>query len=186
MSETSDAAFLPPKLEALFEAIEAIREETLLAISGWDESGLFSSPEAGWSAGALLEHLLLAERSAGKVVRKVLREAGGALPPYPPDDSDIGIRQSLTFDGMEAPPSVRPGAVSSREALLAQAGAIRTETRETFTLLAAVDPRAGEFPHHRFGLLNLYEWLAVVILEHEKAHRAQLGLLRAEMPGGRS
>ncbi len=174
MSETSEPLVLPPKLARLFEAIKAIRDETLRVVATRSDADLFSGVSGEWSAGELLEHLLLAETAAGKVVRKVLRESGAAMPPYPSDDSGIRIRQSLTFDGMEAPASVRPGTVKSREALRVLAAATRTATRETFGLLASVDPRAVEFPHHRFGSLNLYEWLAIVILEHEKAHRVQL------------
>ncbi len=174
MSESIDPPVLPPKLSELLEAIEAVRRDTLLLVGSSAGTGLFAGISGEWSPEELLEHLLLAEAGAGKVVRKVLRESGGALPHYPSDDSGIRVRQPVTFDGMEAPPSARPGAVESREALLAGAEATRAATRETLRMLAAVDPRAAEFPHHRFGPLNLYEWLAIVILEHEKGHRRQL------------
>jgi hypothetical protein len=174
MTAIGETTALPPGLARFFVAIESIREETLRVVRGVADDALFSAGSAGWSAGELLEHLLLAESSAGKVVRKVLRESGAAMPPYPADDSGLGIRKPITFDGMEAPAMVRPGEVASREALLAQAASTRAATRETLGMLAAVDPRAGFFPHPRFGSLDLYEWLAIVILEHEKCHRAQL------------
>ena len=174
-----DIAPLPPKLAELLESIQALRAGTIRILAG-DTGGPRAPGE--WSPAELLEHLLLAETGAGKVVRKVLRESGGSLPPYPSDDSGIGIRQPVSFDGMESPPSARPGGAMSREELLAKASEVRAMTRETLGMLSAVDPRAGTFPHHRFGPLDLYEWLAIVILEHEKGHRAQLRAAAGDRP----
>jgi hypothetical protein len=179
MPATSDITRLPPKLAELLESIESLRAGTIAILAA--DRGASRAPGA-WSPAELLEHLLLAETGAGKVVRKVLRESGGALPPYPSDDSGIGIRRPVSFDGMEAPPSARPAGAMSREELLSKASEVRAMTRETIGMLSAVDPRAGSFPHHRFGTLDLYEWLAIVILEHEKGHRAQL---RAAAAGDR-
>jgi hypothetical protein len=164
----------PTKIDALLEEMDAVRAETLRLISRVDDDRFSFRPAGSWSAADLLEHLLLAETGAGKVVRKVLRESGGSLPPYPADDSDIRVRAAVGFEGMESPEVARPTGAVSREALMARAAEVRSATRDTIRMLAAVDPRAGEFPHHRFGSLNLYEWPAVVILEHEKAHRPQL------------
>jgi hypothetical protein len=162
---------LPPKLAELLREADSLREETVRIVRS---AGGAPSEDGAWSAAELLEHLLLAETGAGKVVRKVLRESGGALPPYPDDDSGIAVRRPFSFDGMESPPVARPTGALSPDDLPARAAEVRAATRETIAMLASVDPRAGEFPHHRFGSLNLYEWLAVVILEHEKGHRAQL------------
>lgn len=174
MPESRDIAPLPPKLAELLESIESLRADTVRIVR--DAAGVHVEDRAvgEWSPEALLEHLLLAEVGAGKVVRKVLRESGGTLPPYPSDDSDIAIRRAASFEGMEAPPSARPVEAMTRDELLTKASEVRAMTRETIGLLSAVDPRAGSFPHHRFGPLDLYEWLAIVILEHEKSHRAQL------------
>jgi hypothetical protein len=163
---------LPPKLAGLLASIDALREETVRIVL--ESPGGASPADGDWSPGELLEHLLLAEASAGKVVRKMLAKAGSALPPYPADDSGIGIRVPVAFEGMEAPGIVRPTGGLSLDDLLAQAAAVRAATRETIGMLAAVDPRSAEFPHARFGPLDLYEWLAIVILEHERAHRPQL------------
>jgi hypothetical protein len=184
MPETRATAPLPPRLAELLDSIESVRADTVRIVR---EAAV--APEAArapgeWSPGELLEHLLLAEVGAGKVVRKVIRESGAALPPYPSDDSGIRIRQPISFDGMESPPSARPGGAMTRDALLSKASEVRAMTRETIGLLSSVDPRAGSFPHHRFGPLDLYEWLAVVILEHEKSHRGQLRAAAAA-EGGR-
>jgi hypothetical protein len=162
---------LPPKLAELLAAIDSARAETLRIVARRADA---PGEGGAWSPAALLEHLLLAETGAGKVVRKVIRESAGALPPYPADDSGIGIRRPVSFEGMESPPSALPEGGLPVEALLARAGEVRAATRETLRMLSAVDPRAGSFPHHRFGSLDLYEWLAIVILEHERSHRAQL------------
>jgi hypothetical protein len=182
MTDAPIPVTLPPKLAELFEAIEAVRAETLGLLRDAADGGAPSLPAGAWTAPELIEHLLLSEISAGKVVRKVLRDSGASLPPYPSDDSGLRIRQPVSFDGMEAPPVARPTGAPTRETLMSQAADVRAATLETMRMLSAVDPTAGAFPHHRFGSLNLYEWLAVVILEHEKAHRPQL---QAAIAGGR-
>lgn len=182
MPEPRDIAPLPPKLAELLESIESIRADTVRIVRDAAGAPDVDRAPGEWSPEELLEHLLLAETGAGKAVRKVLRESGGKLPPYPADDSVISVRRAASFEGMESPPSARPGGGMTRDELLSKASEVRAMTRETIGLLSAVDPRAGSFPHHRFGPLDLYEWLAIVILEHEKSHRAQLGAAAA---GGR-
>jgi len=47
-------------------------------------------------------------------------------------------------------------------------------------VLAGADPRSLEYPHPFFGVLNLYEWLHRIVLEHERQHHPQIrGIVRA-------
>ncbi|MBP2675334.1 MAG: hypothetical protein H6Q84_2174, partial [Deltaproteobacteria bacterium] len=51
------------------------------------------------------------------------------------------------------------------------------QTAVSFSMLAAVDPRAARFPHPLYGELDLYEWPAVTILMHERDHQGQIRAL---------
>src|SRR5512139_3091981 len=101
---------LPPKLAALYEEMEKVREETLSAVSVLSEVEFSRSVGGEWSAAQLLAHILLAETGTSKVIRRAIKVAGGNLPPYPADDSGISLRKLERSPGAyEAPEAVRPG-----------------------------------------------------------------------------
>jgi hypothetical protein len=163
------------KLEALVAELDAVRQETLALLREVPDEAFSERRGDEWSPAELLEHLVLSEASVGRVIKKVLRETEGALPPYPADDSHLAVRVEAAFEGMESPDVVRPEGGLSREALLARGEDIRGATRELLLgPLSKVDPSAGQFQHPRFGSLDLYEWPAVVVAAHERAHQGQL------------
>jgi hypothetical protein len=163
------------RIVALVEEMDAVRAETLRLLEAIPDDRFSVRPGGEWSPAELLEHVILAEASVGRVLRKVLRETEGQLPPYPADDSGLVVRQEPVIEGTEAPDVVVPEGVLPREALLAREEDIRASTREILLdRVGKVDPSAAHFRHPRMGLLDLYEWPAVVILAHERAHQDQL------------
>jgi inosine/xanthosine triphosphate pyrophosphatase family protein len=175
---------LPPKLAALFEEMEKVREETLSAVSGLSEEEFSRSAGGEWSAAQILAHILLAETGTSKVIRRSIKVAGGKLPPYPADDSGISLRKLERPPGAyEAPEAAQPGTPPGKEELLKQARETREQTAISFAMLAAVDPRAATFPHPLFGELDLYEWPAATVLAHERDHQAQIRTLLSRMRG---
>lgn len=164
---------LPPKLARLREEMEEARAATLAQVRGRSDEELASRAEGEWSAGQILHHLLLAETGASKVIRKVLRENEGRLPPYPADDSGLSVRADLS--GVRNAPEVsRPVDTPGKEGLLRLAEETRAATLVSLEMLAGADPSALRFPHPNLGLLDLYEWASVVFLRHERSHRDQL------------
>ena len=169
---------LPRKLAELFGEMEKVREETLSSLSGLSGEELSRAEEGGWSAAQILHHLLMAETGTSKVIRKAIKSAGGALPSYPDDDSPLAVRElPKPVGAYQAPEFVRPDAPPGKDELLRLARETREQTAVSFSMLAAVDPRAARFPHPLYGELDLYEWPAVTILMHEKDHQEQLRAL---------
>ena len=173
---------LPPKLRELADALEETRRATFAIAARFSEAEFARRPAGEWSAGDILEHMILAETGTSKLIRKMLREKAATLPPYPADDSGIAVREfPLPKGPVRGPESVQPrGAPRAKAEVLAALAACRAATLESLAMLAGADPRAAEFPHPVLGPLNLYEWPALTIGSHEREHQAQLAaLLRA-------
>ncbi len=173
---------LPPKLRELADGLEETRRATFAMVSGLSERDFAWRPGGEWSVAGILEHLILSETGTSKVIRKMLKEKAGALPPYPADDSVLSVREFPPPPGpVTSPESVRPNAPARGKAeVLAALAECRGRTLESLAMLAGADPRAAEFPHPRLGPINLYEWPALTIGSHERDHQAQIaGILRA-------
>lgn len=172
---------LPPKLAALFQEMETVRGETLSTLSGLTEEEFSRKAGEDWSAAQILHHILMSETGTSKVIRKSVKSAAGALPPYPADDSGLEVRKlPKPVGAYQAPEMVRPVDPPGKDDLLRLARETREQTAASFAILATVDPRAISFPHPLFGDLNLYEWPVVNVLMHERDHQGQLrkGLAR--------
>jgi len=175
---------LPPKLAALYGGMEKVRGETLSALSGLTEEEFSRKAGEEWSAAQILHHILMAEISASKVIRKSIKTAAGSLPPYPVDDSVLEVRKLPKPPGAyQAPEAVRPEDPPGKNELLALARETREQTAASFAILATVDPRAVTFPHPLFGDLNLYEWPVVNVLLHEQGHQDQIRTVLARLRG---
>lgn len=173
---------LPPKLAALYEGMETVRGETLEALSRLNDEEFSRRHEDGWSAAQILHHILMAETGTSKVIRKMIKTAGGALPPYPADDSVLSVRPLPDSPGAyRAPESIVPVSPPGRVELLRMARETREQTAASFALLASVDPRAATFPNPLYGELDLYEWPSVTILMHETDHQRQIRELLARL-----
>lgn len=175
---------LPPKIAALYGEMEKVREETLSALSGLTEEEFSRRVDGEWSAAQILYHLLMAETGTSKVIRKSIKASGGALPPYPADDSVLDVRKlPKPVGAYQAPEAVRPEEPPGKSELLRLARETREQTAASFAILATVDPRAAHFPNPLFGDLNLYEWPVVTVLMHERDHRGQIRTLLDRLRG---
>ncbi len=167
---------LPRALNELWEGMEGNRRITLGMVAGLSGEEFSRREEGEWSVSWILQHLVLAETGTSKVIRKMLKENAGKLPPYPPDDRVLAVREAgrpgkrMT----EAPEVARPKGSLGKEEIIASAAQAREATRVSLQMLAAVDPRSLEFPHPFFGNMNLYEWPHRIILDHERQHHPQI------------
>lgn len=177
---------LPPKLEEIRAGIETVREEILETASGLSEEAFARSTGGEWSIAQVLEHMVIAETGASKVVRKMLKEKAGTLPPYPADDSCLAVRP-LAVDprcATKAPDIALPSGTLSKDEVLRQAAACREQTLLSLEMLSGADPRSADFPHPVFGRMNLYEWLYLIVWMHGRVHLAQIAAA-AGIPGTR-
>lgn len=167
---------LPAKLQRLWDGMEENRRVTLGMIGLLPVDAFVRREEGEWSIAQILEHLVLAETGTSKLIRKMLKEKAGSLPPYPEDDSALAVRpagpagERLT----RAPEAALPKGGFGKEEILSLAASTREATRVSLGLLAEVDPRSLEYPHPFFGGMNLYEWLCRIVLEHERQHHPQI------------
>jgi hypothetical protein len=167
---------LPGKLQELWDGMEENRKVTLAMVSGISDSEFVCRNEGEWSIAEILEHLVLAETGTSKLIRKMLKENAGKLPPYPADDSGMGLRETgqPAARMTEAPEVAHPKGSHGKEEILRLAAQAREATRESLSMLSGVDPRSMEFPHPFFGGMNLYEWPRRIIVDHERQHHAQI------------
>jgi DNA-binding MarR family transcriptional regulator len=168
---------LPPKLAALWNEIEEARSLTLGMAHELSDGEFLLRPGNGeWSAADILEHLLIAETGTSKVIRKMIKEKGALLSPYPDDDSVLTVRPlRISREKVDrAPEAALPKGGVGKKELFEQAAECRARTRISLEMLSRFDPRGAEFPHAIFGPLNLYEWPCVLVLGHEKGHHGQL------------
>jgi hypothetical protein len=180
----NEGTVLPPKLAALFGEMEAVRAETLSALSGLTEEQFSRKEGEDWSAAQILHHILMAETGTSKVIRKAIKSAAGTLPPYPADDSGLTVRKlPKPVGAYQAPEIIRPADPPGKEELLRLARETREQTAASFALLATVDPRAATFPNPLFGEIDLYEWPVVTVLMHERDHQSQIRELIARLRG---
>jgi hypothetical protein len=175
---------LPPKLAALYGEMEVVRGETLSALSGLTEEEFSRKAGEEWSPAQILHHIVMAETGTSKVIRKSIKSSAGTLPPYPADDSGLGVRKlPKPVGAYQAPEAVRPEDPPAKSDLLRLARETREQTAASFAMLATVDPRAATFPHPLFGDINLYEWPVINVLMHERGHQDQIRTLLARLRG---
>lgn len=177
---------LPPKLEEIRAGIESDREAILALVSGLSEEEFARGTAGEWSPAQIIEHMVIAETGASKVIRKMLKERGGALPPYPADDSVLSVAD-LRVDprrATDAPEIALPSGTLSKDELLRQAAACREQTLRSLEMLSGADPRGASFPHPLFGPMNLYEWLYVIVYMHQRIHRTQIASAASGARGG--
>jgi hypothetical protein len=156
--------------------MEENRRITLGMVSGISAPDFVTREEGEWSIAEILEHLVLAETGTSKLIRKLMKENAGKLPPYPADDSVLTVRETgRSGEPMtEAPEVAHPKGSHGKEEVLKIAAQTREATHASLSMLAGVDPRSVEFPHPYFGNMNLYEWPHRIIRDHERQHHPQI------------
>lgn len=179
MWEREGKGMFPRALNELWEGMEENRRIALGMVSCLSDAEISGRGEGEWSIAWILEHLVLTETGTSKVIRKMLKDNAGKLPPYPADDSVLVIRKTgRSHERMtEAPEVARPKGCGGKEEILMSAVQARGATRVSLEMLAGVDPRSVEFPHPFFGNMNLYEWPHRIILDHERLHHPQIEMV---------
>ncbi len=167
---------LPQPVEALWNELERARAEVLREAQGLSQRQADWKPgDAEWSIGEIIDHLVIAEISTGKLTTKLTKEteAAGALAPWP---ADLAALKPLPPDSpgpADAPPVVGPAAGKPVAELLATMKATRQRSRQSIEKLATVDPRKLVFKHFRLGVLDLSQWWQLQA-RHDGIHLAQI------------
>ncbi len=172
---------LPPAVEALWNELQAVREQVLKEAEGLSQAQADWRPsETDWSVGEILHHLTLAEINTGKLTSKLVKEAdaAGKLGPFLPDLTAFTPLLPPPPGRMEAPPVVRPEKGQPIAQLLADMKAARARSRQSIERLGSVDPRPLTWKHFALGELNLAQWW-MLQARHDRDHLQQLRGLKA-------
>jgi uncharacterized damage-inducible protein DinB len=167
-----------PRIKELVGYLDTQRAALLAAASALPSSRWTEQPAPGrWSVAELLEHLQIVERSCAAVIAKRANEARASG--HPPETATSSKLEKSDPNGLldrskrlDAPARVAPtGALSADDAL---AGLERSRT-ELNAAIAVADGLALESIRHthRFGELDLYQWIQFVG-QHEARHVAQM------------
>jgi hypothetical protein len=170
---------LPPPIEALWRDLEAMRAEVLKEANGLSQAQADWRPSPqDWSVGEILHHLTLAEIATGKLTSKLLKDAGDAARPFPPDLTAFAPVPAWPSGPREAPPVVRPETGHPIDRLLAEMKAARERSRQSVERLGRIDPRPLTWRHFALGELHLGQWWMLQAL-HDGDHLDQLRRVKA-------
>ncbi len=167
---------LPKPVQALWDALQAVRAEVLREVEGLSQTQAEWRPgDKDWSVGEVVHHLTIAEIATGKLTTKLVREAeaAGRLAPFPADLTQFAPLPPFPPGPGEAPPVVQPERGKPIDELLATMKATRERSRQSIERLATVDPRKLVFPHGRLGELDLGQWWTLQA-DHDRTHLGQI------------
>jgi uncharacterized damage-inducible protein DinB len=167
-----------PRIKELVEYLDVQRAALLDAASALPSARWTEHPAPGrWSVADLLEHLQIVERSCAGVIAKRANEARAAG--HPTETSTSSKLETSDPNGLldrskrlEAPARVAPtGTLSADDA---RAGVERSRAELNAAIAVADGLELESIRHtHRFGDLDLYQWIQFVG-QHEQRHVAQM------------
>jgi len=165
-------------LSEIFEALHNTRERIYARVEALGPEQYSYKEEGGWSVAGVIEHIGAAEaRIVSRVRASISRaETAGELGPasnlFQPISPDE-IRSRSTLTQFQAPPDFVPKRESPLDELVNEIKASRAELLELRPKFEQLNLSNLRFPHPAFGPLDLYEWLALVVL-HEDRHLNQI------------
>ncbi len=183
-TDVSGQMTLPTPVQALWDKLQAVRQEVLREVEGLSQAQADWCPrQADWSVGEILHHLTLAEINTGKLTTKLTREAAqaGTLGPFPADLNAFEPLPPAPPGPAEAPPVVKPEKGRPIGQVLADMEATRERSRQSIEKLGTCDPRALTWQHFALGGLNLAQWW-MLQARHDRDHLEQLRAVKAS-PG---
>jgi hypothetical protein len=148
--------------------LERSRREILSLVDSLSDETLLTRPNPEtWSPAEVLEHLLLTEEAASKVIRrmdKVARGEGEMFPPAPP----LQKRE----DGRNIAPLLsEPKGGLSRAELLERLEGVRQRVK--LEVAQSRELQGLTFAHPGFGPITGLGWLQSLVF-HERHHLAQI------------
>lgn len=175
-----------PHLEAALSRLDESRAALRAAVEAVPAPLRERKPATGrWSVAEVLEHLALVERRYLAQLPEPIaaaRQAGlgpetgprSALP------AEIGAMLADRTSRRPAPEIVVPSGTLDAAAALASAEEVRDEFRSMMAALDGLSLGNVIYAHHRFGPLNLYQWVEF-IAAHESRHVQQVREVAAQL-----
>lgn len=142
------------------------------AVALFNEDTLNMLPPSGWTAGQVLEHVLLVE---SWINRMLVKNGGAAEAGRLPDKKQAMISAALVNDETryQSPEPFLPSEKPQNKKLLLKA--LLAERQKLATFISSLTPEeaAVVYKHSQMGYLSKYEW-AHFIAEHSNRHTRQL------------
>jgi hypothetical protein len=170
-----------PLLQAINENLARAQKEFLSAADAVPaEQWKIRPGEGRWSAGEVVGHLIIIERTIIRRADKLLQK--------PPDSRSFLRRFHLPMALVESriirrktPIPVDPELVCEKEEMLAQIREVRERTLAFMEETRGRDLSKYHMPHPFLGTLNAYEWFQM-IASHEVRHTKQMREIAATLP----
>ena len=166
-------------IEEIYQALDKTRTKLVetVEILSLEESAARENVE-GWSVQEIIEHLGMVEGGIARIIEKLISKAevkGGSFNGEfePPLSLEELVPPEMRGQKFEAPDFAHPQGKQNIEQSLAILAKTRMELKKLRSRIEVVDSSGERFPHPVFGLLNPYEWLAVINL-HEFKHLLQI------------
>jgi hypothetical protein len=134
-----------------------------------------SAPDGGWTVAQVIEHVLIVEDGAGRLVGGMLKQLEGTVDtetePVGPTMARYQVWNPVTK--LDAPDTVAPKGASSVDVYIAKQAEARAR------LIAALEHGSGRalqtatWSHPFLGALNGYQW-ALLTAQHQRRHLVQI------------
>jgi uncharacterized damage-inducible protein DinB len=170
-------------LSDVFEALNETRQTIYTRVEALrPEQCRFKEEQGRWSVAGVIEHISAAEARIVPRLRDLIgqAEAAGQLGPakhFRPISTDE-IRSRSTATQFQAPAAVEPKGEMTLNELLEKIRSSRNELVALRPKFDALELSELKFPHPAFGPLDLYEWLAFIVM-HESRHLNQIDRILA-------
>ena len=133
-----------------------------------------------WSAGELVCHLIMVERSVTQGAAKLLQKPAKPRPFYKRFHIPMALVESRLIR-RKSPIPLDPQLICEKEKMLAQLRRIREQTMEFIEETSGRDLSKYHMAHPFLGTLNAYEWFQM-IASHEVRHTKQMKEIAGNLP----
>lgn len=169
-----------PALPAIVENLTRAQAEFLSAADAVPADQWKRSPSRGkWSAGEVVAHLIMVERTILRGADKLLQKPPKPRPFFKRFHIPMALVESRLIP-LKTPIPLDPSLVGQKEEMLAQLREVRGRTLALMEETRGRDLSAYHMPHPFLGTLNTYEWFQM-IASHEVRHTKQIKEISAAL-----
>lgn len=166
---------LHPRIQEVVAELEAAQAEMHAALAAVPAAIHTTRPADGtWSVAEVVEHLMMLEDSAGRLIGGMLKQLDGTTDtetdPIGPTLAAFSVEKPIKK--LAAPETVQPTGIPMADALAKQ-GASRARLISSLTAGSGRALNAITFPHPFLGPLNGYQW-ALLVAQHQRRHLVQI------------
>jgi len=170
-----------PALPAIIENLAKAQSEFLSAADEVPaEQWKLCPGEGRWSAGEVVAHVIMVERTIVRATDKLLQNPSASLPFFKRFHMPMAFVE-LRWIRRKSPIPLDPAMVGPKEEMLAQVREVRGRSLAFLEETKERDLSKYHWPHPFLGMLNGYEWFQM-IASHQLRHMKQIREISAGLP----